>query len=735
MRLLIIFTIFLLFSCQNASLQEQTAIPESHTQMVAMLDSLNRVAFPIDNYQLNSRRVKLWRDKMGNPEAPVHIEQGYWLNMVYEMLGAGHLDTAIYELTQKIKEIPDKTLYDMLAVAYLRLGERQNCVENHTSASCIVPLAKEGWHSLPLGSQSAIQLYERILKVAPDDLQSRYLLNIAYMTLGQYPLGVPEEYRIPLNAFTSPNPGFPVFRDVAIPLGLDISGLSGGVAMEDFNNDGHLDLFITSYGMMDQARLFLSNGDGSFRDATEAANLKGIVGGLNVVHADYNNDGWADILILRGGWLDMGGRLPNSLLRNNGDGTFSDVTIDAGLLSFRPTQTAAWGDFNGDGWLDLFIGNETRKAGPGRPTHPCELYLNNGDGTFINIAASIRLNLEAFVKGCAWGDVDNDGRPDLYLSILGGPNRLYMNRGGSSFADWRFEETALAAGVQGPDLSFPTWFFDYDNDGWLDIFVSGYDALRLANVAEDAALEMLGQPAKGETMRLYRNKGDNTFEDVTAVVGLNKTAYAMGANFGDLDNDGWLDFYLGTGAPDYTALVPNRMFRNLEGKGFEEVTMNGFGHLQKGHGIAFGDLDNDGDQDIYAVMGGAFEGDAAMNVLYENPGFPQNSWLSIRLEGANSNRSAIGARIKVSVGGRNIYRMVGTGGSFGANPLQQTIGLGKASGTASVEIVWPGGERAQYDGVALNQFVSVKEGEKTLKVEKRKQAPFKINHEHAGHKH
>jgi tetratricopeptide (TPR) repeat protein len=197
MRLLIIFTIFLLFSCQNASLQEQTAIPESHTQMVAMLDSLNRVAFPIDNYQLNTRRVKFWKDKMGNPDAPVHIEQGYWLNMVYEMLGAGQLDTAIYELTQKIKEIPDKTLYDMLAVAYLRLGERQNCVENHTSASCIVPLAKEGWHSLPLGSQSAIQLYERILQVAPDDLQSRYLLNIAYMTLGQYPLGVPEEYRIP----------------------------------------------------------------------------------------------------------------------------------------------------------------------------------------------------------------------------------------------------------------------------------------------------------------------------------------------------------------------------------------------------------------------------------------------------------------------------------------------------------------------------------------------------------
>lgn len=321
------------------------------------------------------------------------------------------------------------------------------------------------------------------------------------------------------------------------------------------------------------------------------------------------------------------------------------------------------------------------------------------------------------------GDINNDGLPDLYVSLMGEPNRLYLNRGGTSTITWRFEDIAESAGVTEPILSFPTWFFDYDNDGYQDIFVCGYDARKLTEVAREAALEYMGLPREAETPRLFHNNGDNTFSDVTAAVGLDKVMYGMGANFGDLDNDGWLDFYIGTGAPDYRSLVPNRMFRNVDGQRFEEVTMNGFGHIQKGHGIAFGDLDNDGDQDIYEVMGGAFEGDVAQNVLYENPGFDR-SWITLVLEGAESNRSAIGASIHVSAvradgTPRELYRMVSTGGSFGAESLQQEIGLDDAQGAVDVEINWPNGKREVFNSLPVNKVIRIIEGAGTFEVENR----------------
>ena len=168
-------------------------------------------------------------------------------------------------------------------------------------------------------------------------------------------------------------------------------------------------------------------------------------------------------------------------------------------------------------------------------------------------------------------------------------------------------------------------------------------------MAADMAADYLGLPSTGERGRLYRNQGDGTFADVTRAAGLYKIVPTMGLNFGDLDNDGWLDIYLGTGDPDFSSLVPNRMFRNADGRFFQDVTTAGnFGHLQKGHAIAFGDVDNDGDQDVFAEMGGAFAADEACSALYENPG-NANPWLGLELEGVRSNRSAIGARIKVTV--------------------------------------------------------------------------------------
>ena len=169
--------------------------------------------------------------------------------------------------------------------------------------------------------------------------------------------------------------------------------------------------------------------------------------------------------------------------------------------------------------------------------------------------------------------------------------------------------------------SFGAFFFDYDNDGWLDLFVAGCGGFEAKTMAADVAADYLGLPTTAERGRLYRNKGDGTFADVTKAAGLYRVVPAMGLNFGDLDNDGWLDIYLGTGNPDFGTLIPNRMFRNADGRSFQDVTTAGnFGHLQKGHAIAFGDVDNDGDQDVFEEMGGAFLADKAYSALYLESG-------------------------------------------------------------------------------------------------------------------
>lgn len=647
----------------------------------------------------------------------------YKVTLGQEWLRAGDNKKAIQQFQEVLDFAEERgapesyvlAIKDYLAISYMRLGEMQNCVTDHNAQRCLFPIRGEGVHTQKRGSRKAITQYTDILKADPDDLNARWLLNVAYMTLGTYPDSVPEPWRIPPQALES-DYDITRFRDVAIPLGLDVMGLSGGVVMEDLNNDGHLDIMASSWGVRDQVRYFENTGDGGFVERTMEAGLKGIVGGLNMVHADYNNDGYEDVLILRGAWLPRGH--PNSLLRNDGDGTFTDVTKQAGLLTAHPTQTAAWGDYNNDGYLDLFIGNESATEGSDIPwipenagEHPCALYRNNGDGTFTNVAAEVGLDVTSYVKGTAWGDYNNDGRIDLYLSSLSSPNRLFRNEGDEGDG-WRFAEVGEAAGVREPIESFPTWFWDYNNDGWLDIFVAGWKAS-----AGDIAAEYLGQSFEAAMPRLYRNNGDGTFTNVATEAQVDKVMYAMGANYGDLDNDGWLDFYVGTGDPDYRSLIPSRMFRNAEGREFQEVTESGgFGHLQKGHGIAFGDLDHDGDQDIYAVMGGAFEGDVFHNVLFENPGHG-NHWITLRLEGTTSNRSAIGARIKAIVetkGGsvRAIHRTVSTGGSFGASSLQQEIGLGAAQAVRAIEVTWPAtGTTQRFEGVGRDQIVQIREGD------------------------
>jgi len=267
--------------------------------------------------------------------------------------------------------------------------------------------------------------------------------------------------------------------------------------------------------------------------------------------------------------------------------------------------------------------------------------------------------------------------------------------------------------------TFPTWFWDYDNDGWLDILVCGYEFTQSLSYYAGAEATQLPIGNAGKVF-LFRNKHDGTFEDVSSKTGLDKTAFAMGANFGDIDNDGYLDFYLGTGNPQIKSVVPNKLFKNIDGKSFLDVTISArVGNLQKGHAVSFADLDNDGDEDIYIKMGGAYTADAYENSFYLNPGQSHNHWVNILLEGTISNTAAIGTKIKVTFNDngteRSVYRDVNSGASFGSNPLQQHIGIGAAKKIERVEITWTATYKTQvFENVSIDTNIKIKEGNDKL---------------------
>ena len=625
---------------------------------------------------------------------------------------AGRLEEAADEfrrmratIDQWSQRVPAEFKRDMaeLEAMVLLWGAVQNACLRDAEA-CLFPLRSEPFADDPRPAR-AFDTYRGLLETGSQSLLSAWLLNVSAMAAGRYPDGVPEEWRIPPEAFES-EADIGRFTNRAAELGVDAPGRAGGSVMEDFDGDGDLDLMASSLYLTDEIRLFLNEG-GRFVDAGHERGLAGLTGGLNLVQADYDDDGDVDVFVLRGGWNRLG--QPNSLIRNEGDARFTDVTQEAGVFSSHPTQTASWVDYDGDGDLDLFIGNESETRGRVPRIAPAELYRNEGDGTFVDVAADVGLDVVGFIKAVAWGDYDDDGRPDVYLSRFDEPNQLFRNEGPTPEGGWRFTDVTATAGVAEPRESFPTWFWDYDHDGRLDLFVSGY-RLRPG----DIPAEYLGNPGQGALPRLYRNRGDGSFEDVTAAAGLERVLYTMGSNYGDLDNDGWPDFYAGTGEPNLRAIVPNRMFRNAGGR-FEDVTTSGgFGHVAKGHGVAFGDLDGDGDQDLYVVLGGAVQADVGRNALWENPGHG-NRWITLRLEGVEANRSAVGARVRVGVdtpsGTRDIYVLAGSGGSFGASSLQQEIGLGDATAIREIEVRWPGsGVVERIDGPPLDAVYRLREG-------------------------
>jgi hypothetical protein len=648
------------------------------------------------------------------------------------LLEAGKEEVAVKQYEKIMNELDFMTTDEVLdnaAIAYMRLGERSNCMLNHTGSSCIFPIKGDGVHIIKTGSTKAIEAYKTLLKINPNDLESRWLINVAYMTLGQYPQNVPADVLIPGLNSTNVTDVKP-FKDIAKSLGLNVNGRAGGVIVDDFNNDGYLDIITSAWDVSDPMHYFENNKNGTFSDVTERSNLTGITGGLSIQQTDYNNDGNIDVFVLRGAWLGEGfGEQPSSLLRNNGDGTFTDVTMDAGLLFFHPTQAATWADFNNDGWLDVFIGTESHNYDIDSTPSNCMLYINNHDGTFTNVAKAAHCDISAFVKGVTSGDYNNDGWADVFLSTMNGRKYLLKNTGKKSGAV-DFEDVTEQAGlIKNTESSFTTWFYDYNNDGWQDIIVANYKFDHALSYY--SAAEALGKhvPNAGNVF-LYRNDHNGKFTNVTKEAGLDKVVYSMGANFGDIDNDGYLDMYFGTGNPDFKSLVPNKFFINVGGKTFEDITTaSRMGNLQKGHGVAFADLRNVGKQDIFAETGGAYIGDSYTSSLYLNPNDNHNNWISLKLEGVKANKAAIGSRIKLTFRDngvkRSVYKDVNSGGSFGSSPLKQEMGIGKATIIDEIEIKWAGsGVVQRFKNVVPNQFLQITEGDYKYKINKLAELTF-----------
>ncbi|HEV3438898.1 MAG TPA: VCBS repeat-containing protein [Gemmata sp.] len=302
------------------------------------------------------------------------------------------------------------TIIHHKGVTALRMGENDNCVLCRGESACIFPISPTAVHTNQTGSRLAIEHFSDYLRRFPDDLEVKWLLNLAHMTLGEHPAKVDPHHRLLLDAFCKSEFDVGQFRDISHDVGLTRFNYSGGGIMEDFDNDDLLDLVVTGWAPNEPMAFYRNKGDGTFEDRTKAAGLEKQLGGLYCVQTDYNNDGHLDIFIPRGSWLPVNLPQRPSLLRNNGDGTFTDVTREAGLLAPTNSTSATWADYDNDGFLDLFVCCQRQ---------PCLLYRNKGDGTFEEVAARAGLGNLIGCLGAAWIDFDNDGYPDLFVNIDG----------------------------------------------------------------------------------------------------------------------------------------------------------------------------------------------------------------------------------------------------------------------------------------------------------------------------
>ena len=489
----------------------------------------------------------------------------------------------------------------------------------------------------------------------------------------------------------SANPAV-VFVDIGAQTGVDKRDRGRGSAWLDFDGDGDLDLF--SVGIQSTHALYRNDGQGRLEDVTLLWDLDDPRGGWGGTAADFDNDGDADLFVTRDAWE---GVATNSLYRNEDD-RFVDVAQRAGLDEAQASFTAAWGDVDLDGYLDLYVANGVIGDG-GRNN----LWYNQRDGTFADIGQASGTADSSKTIGTAFGDYDGDGYLDLYAVNIGTPNRLYHNGTDGTFVD-RADQAGVIFPLEG---GYVTFFLDFNNDGQLDLFASTMSAFEdvLNSWVEGRAIEP-NRPF------LYLNNGDGTFADIAVPAGLGRSFGSMGIGLGDVDNNGFPDIYLANGGPEMYRLEPNALFLNQGDGRFVEVTSAaGVGNLGKGHGATFADFDGDGDLDLYAGLGGHYDADVWPNSLYRNDG-PVGNYLGLQLMGTASSRDAIGARAVAYCDDRQVHGQVASGYGFGSNnALALHLGLGQADQVERLEVRWPSGQSQIWEGVPANRLLRIVEGE------------------------
>ena len=656
--------------------------------------------------------VALTRALEVNPDdTDARIRLGYFLGAPQQMLVPDL--SASKRQFEKVLELEPNNLEAMLqlGLAEFRLGEANKAAERfediiqnyrrHSGAYYYLGV----YHLRHADFEKAVTNFKESLRLKPRDPETLWNLWTAYNALGGYPEDLPEEFKIVVSNQLSvvSNKSFltdnrkPItdnhFTNVAADLKMDKVDGGRGSAWGDYDNDGDLD--IVAVGTYQPHALYRNNGDGTFTNVAAEAGIADPRGGWGSLFADYDNDGYPDLYITRGGWS---GAAENTLYHNNGDGTFTDVTHAAGVEDPQSSFCAAWADYDNDGYIDLYIADGVIGDGAANV-----LYRNNGDGTFTNTAERAAVANTGNSLGTAWGDYDKDGYIDLHVVNYGQSNVLYRNNGDGTFTD-----VTATTGMNLPITdAFVTFFLDVDNDADLDIFISNSGSFQAFIAGQITGIA----PHDGDRQVLYRNNGDGTFTDVTRESGLYHAFGAMGANFEDIDSDGYLDIYLATGAPQMGRLERDALFRNNGDGTFTDATSAlGLGNIGKGHGVTFGDADMDGDVDIYVSVGGAFIGDQWHNLFYQNTGV-ENNYLNLKLVGVKSNRDGIGAKVTVRVGDSVIYREVSGGCGFGStNSLPLEIGLGAHKKVDTLEIVWPSGQVDTHRNLSVNQQLIITEG-------------------------
>ena len=487
-----------------------------------------------------------------NPDdTDARIRLGYFLGAPQQMLVPDL--SASKRQFEKVLELEPNNLEAMLqlGLAEFRLGEAdkaaerfENIIQNyrrHSGAYYYLGV----YHLRHGDPEKAVANFKESLRLKPRDPETLWNLWTAYNQLGGYPEDLPPEFKIQVARRDEVTSSLQSrFTNVAADLKMDKVDGGRGSAWGDYDNDGDLD--IVAVGTYQPHVLYRNNGDGTFTNVAEQAGVADPRGGWGSLFADYNNDGYPDLYITRGGWS---GAAENTLYRNNGDGTFTDVTHTAGVADPQSSFCAAWADYDNDGYIDLYIANGVIGDGAANV-----LYRNNSDGTFTNTAEGAGVANTGNSLGTAWGDYDKDGHIDLHVVNYGQSNVLYRNNGDGTFTD-----VTTAAGMHlAVTDAFVTFFLDVDNDADLDIFISNsgsFQAFIAGQITGSATHD-------SDRQVLYRNNGDGTFTDVTKESGLYHAYGAMGANFGDINSDGYVDIYLATGAPQMGRLERDALFQN-----------------------------------------------------------------------------------------------------------------------------------------------------------------------------